>query len=92
MPEDYHITEKDTKISCHHPQCEFYGEHGLPVYTVDEAIYQHVPTIIIGTVDKVAQLPWKDNMYELFGMKNFYHEDKGFIYEEKESKRGWQEN
>lgn len=91
LPEDYHITEKEQKISCHHPQCEFYGEKGLPVYTVDEAIYQRVPTIIIGTVDKVAQLPWKDNMYELFGMKNFYHEEKGFIFEEdRESKRGWQ--
>ncbi|MGM0840269.1 MAG: DISARM system helicase DrmA [Bacillota bacterium] len=90
LPDDYHITEKTQKISCHHPQCEFHGNHGLPVYTVDEEIYSRVPTIIIGTVDKIAQLPWKDNMYELFGQKNFYHPERGFIYEEKESKRGWQ--
>ncbi|WP_138418224.1 DISARM system helicase DrmA [Aquibacillus sediminis] len=90
LPDDYHITEKTQKISCHHPQCEFYGETGLPVYTVDEEIYNQVPTILIGTVDKVAQLPWKNNMYELFGQKNFYHPEKGFKYEEKEAIRGWQ--
>lgn len=89
-PDDYHITEITQKISCHYPHCEFYGDLGLPVYTVDEEIYKKVPTIIIGTVDKVAQLPWKNNMYELFGQKNFYHPEKGFIYEDKESKRGWE--
>lgn len=88
--DDYHITEQMQKISCHHPQCEFYGDAGLPVYTVDEEIYQQVPTIIIGTVDKIAQLPWKSNMYELFGQKNFYDPEKGFAYENREHKRSWQ--
>jgi len=89
-PDDYTITEKEQKIHCHHPQCEFYGDIGFPVYTIDEEIYKRVPTIIIGTVDKIAQLPWKDNMFELFGEKNFYHKKNGFTYEEKESKRGSQ--
>ncbi|MCD8500520.1 MAG: helicase, partial [Bacillaceae bacterium] len=88
-PNDYEITEKKQRIKCNHPQCEFYGDSGLPVFTVDEEIYKQVPTIIIGTVDKIAQLPWKNNMYELFGGKNFYHEEHGFLYEEKEAKRGW---
>ncbi|NMB19025.1 MAG: helicase [Erysipelothrix sp.] len=88
--DDYEITEKEQKIKCHHPHCEFYGEDGLPVYTVDEEIYKRVPTILIGTVDKVAQLPWKSNMYELFGQKNFYHPERGFRYDEKESIRGWE--
>src|SRR5699024_10859070 len=34
--------------------------------------------------------PWKNNMYELFGQKNFYHPKKGFIYENKETKRNWE--
>lgn len=88
--DDYEITEKMQRIRCHHPQCEFYGEQGLPVYTVDEEIYKQVPTITIGTVDKIAQLPWKNNMYELFGQKNFYHPEHGFRYEDKESIRGWE--
>src|SRR5699024_6371457 len=89
-PDDYTITEKEQKIHCHHPQCEFYGDIGFPVYTIDEEISKRVPKIIIGTVDKIAQLPWKDNMLELFGEKNFYHKKNGFTYEEKESKRGSQ--
>ncbi|USK68576.1 DISARM system helicase DrmA [Peribacillus asahii] len=88
--DDYTITDKLQQIGCHYPQCNFHGGRGLPVYTVDEAIYNHVPTIIIGTVDKVAQLPWKDDMYELFGQKNFYNSDKGFIYDDKKLKRGYQ--
>ncbi|WP_078598093.1 DISARM system helicase DrmA [Evansella clarkii] len=87
--EDYEITEETQKIKCNYSYCEFYAE-GLPVYTVDEEIYKKVPTLLIGTVDKVAQLPWKNNMYELFGLKNFYHPEKGFTYENKETKRGWQ--
>src|SRR5699024_3956442 len=87
--DDYEITEKMQRIRCHHPQCEFYGEQGLPAYTVDEERYKKVPTIIIGTVDKRAQLTWKNNMHELFGRKNFYHPEHGFRYEEKESIRGW---
>jgi hypothetical protein len=87
---DYEFTKDTQKISCNHPQCNFYGTEGLPVYTVDEAIYNQVPTIIIGTVDKIAQLPWKNNMYELFGQKNFYHPVNGFSYEDKKSKRGYQ--
>lgn len=88
-PDDYEITEKYQKIRCNYSYCEFYGEEGLPVYTVDEAIYNQLPTFLIGTVDKIAQLPWKSNMYELFGMKNFYHPKHGFTYEEKETKRSW---
>lgn len=39
-----------------------------------------LPTLLIGTVDKVAQLPWKRNMHELFGNKNVYHRELGFEY------------
>jgi hypothetical protein len=87
---DYEFTKDTQKISCNQPQCNFYGENGLPVYTVDDAIYNQVPTIIIGTVDKIAQLPWKNNMSELFGQKNFYHPVTGFVYDGKKSKRGYQ--
>jgi len=40
-----------------------------PVLTVDEDIYNTVPTVIIGTVDKFAQLPLNLNMGRLLGLK-----------------------
>lgn len=87
-PEDYLISDSETQhIGCHYSSCLFYKK--LPIYTVDEAIYQHVPTLLIGTVDKIAQLPWKKDMHELFGRKNYYHPEKGFAYKMEGSKRGY---
>lgn len=87
-PEDYMYGGKDTQhIGCHNPSCLFYKK--LPIYTVDEAIYQHVPTLLIGTVDKIAQLPWKKDMYELFGQKNLFHPKKGFAYKTMGGKVGY---
>lgn len=40
---------------------------GIPVVTVDEDIYRLLPTFIIGTIDKFAQLPWNPNVRMLFG-------------------------
>ncbi|MFC4557301.1 DISARM system helicase DrmA [Virgibacillus kekensis] len=88
-PEDYEITSSNQYIRCHYSECEFSRGDGIPALTIDEAIYQHVPTILIGTVDKVAQIAWKDDMYELFGLKNQYNIKKGFIFDEN-NKRGYQ--
>lgn len=76
--EQYEITNKHQKIYCANEKCSF--KHGIPVYTVDEAIYQKLPTLLIGTVDKIAQLPWKKEMHELFGNKNLYSVEYGFKY------------
>ena len=56
---------------CPDEGCEFgkidaIGE-GIPVVTVDEDIYRLLPTFIIGTIDKFAQLPWNPNVRMLFG-------------------------
>ena len=84
---DYQIKDDTQHIRCHEPTCLFHNK--LPIYTVDEAIYQHVPTLVIGTVDKIAQLPWKKDMFELFGRKNLYHSVKGFAYKHEGGKRGY---
>jgi Helicase conserved C-terminal domain len=40
---------------------------GLPVITVDEEVYRLTPALLIGTVDKFAQLPWRPDTATLFG-------------------------
>jgi Helicase conserved C-terminal domain len=41
---------------------------GLPVLTVDEEIYRLTPSLVIATVDKLAQLPWNAATAPLFGL------------------------
>ena len=40
---------------------------GLPVITVDDEIYRFVPSMVIATADKFAQLPWQGATRALFG-------------------------
>ena len=42
-------------------------KEGLPVIVVDEEIYRRLPSILISTVDKFAQLPWEGETQMLFG-------------------------
>ena len=42
-------------------------EEGLPAVVVDEEIYRRLPTLLIATVDKFAQMPWKGATQMLFG-------------------------
>jgi hypothetical protein len=51
---------------CDDPGCDF--QEGLPLHVVDEAIYQVRPTLLIGTVDKFALLPWYPDARHLFGL------------------------
>ncbi|HZQ06526.1 MAG TPA: DISARM system helicase DrmA, partial [Anaerolineae bacterium] len=40
---------------------------GLPVLVVDEEIYRRLPALLIATVDKFAQMPWRGQVKMLFG-------------------------
>ncbi|MCS7055268.1 MAG: DISARM system helicase DrmA [Thermoflexales bacterium] len=51
---------------------------GLPVLVVDEEIYRRLPALLIATVDKFAQLPWKGETQMLFGRVNGYCPRHGF--------------
>lgn len=42
-------------------------DEGLPIVVVDEEIYRLLPTLLIATVDKFAQMPWKGATQMLFG-------------------------
>ncbi|MEJ8776743.1 helicase-related protein [Pseudogracilibacillus sp. ICA-222130] len=58
----------DNKLLIHCPDkdCHFHDE--LPIYIVDETIYEKRPTFLIGTVDKFVQLVWKPKARSLFGI------------------------
>ncbi|HWE91876.1 MAG TPA: DISARM system helicase DrmA [Pseudonocardiaceae bacterium] len=71
-------THRRTLIICADPLCPFSAmaaqlenldreRWGLPVLVVDEEIYRHPPSLLIGTVDKFAQLPWRGETATLFG-------------------------
>ncbi|NEU73109.1 helicase [Hassallia byssoidea VB512170] len=45
-------------FKCPDNACEFHKHNGLPVYVIDEDIYEKRPSLIIGTVDKFALLAW----------------------------------
>lgn len=40
---------------------------GIPVLVVDEEIYRYLPSLLIATVDKFAQMPWNPQVQMLFG-------------------------
>lgn len=42
-------------------------DEGLPIVVVDEEIYRLLPSLVIATVDKFAQMPWKGETQMLFG-------------------------
>ncbi len=53
-------------------------DEGLPIVVVDEEIYRRLPTLLIATVDKFAQMPWKGQVQMLFGRVNGYCERHGY--------------
>lgn len=51
-------------INCENAECEF-SKH-LPAYLIDEDVYDFHPSLVIGTVDKFAGLPWRAKANALF--------------------------
>jgi len=51
---------------CPDSACEF--REGLPVYVVDDDLYEKRPSLVIGTVDKFAMLAWRPEARALFGI------------------------
>ncbi|MBA4190903.1 MAG: helicase [Planctomycetaceae bacterium] len=62
---------------CKFSKTEAPGE-GLPVMVVDEEIYRRLPSLLITTVDKFAQMPWNGSVQMLFGQVDGYCERHGF--------------
>jgi hypothetical protein len=54
-------------VSCSNTACNLYG-WSLPVWAVDEDVYAFRPTLLIGTIDKFAQIVRRPNVASLFNV------------------------
>ncbi len=65
------VDTERTVTYCANDDCPFSEDdapgEGIPVVTVDDEVYRTLPTFVIGTIDKFAQLPWNPNARMLFG-------------------------
>ncbi len=58
-------------VSCSNESCaNQYPFNDLPFLTVDDQIYDEVPSLLIGTVDKFAQITRNKNCGKLFGVNS----------------------
>lgn len=76
--------EERVKIFCSDDSCPFapaneWGLDGIPAHTVDDQIYRHMPSLVIATVDKFAQMAWNGRIQSLFGRAQWRCERHGFI-------------
>jgi hypothetical protein len=66
----YSDLTREVRPQCENDSCVLGKSLGKwPIITIDEDIYRVRPTLLIGTVDKFAQLPRKSEIGNLFGFK-----------------------
>jgi len=72
-----------TFLHCPDRDCDFNRrnspDEGIPVVTVDEEIYRLLPTFLLATVDKFAQMPWRGEVQALFGRVRVKCERHGWL-------------
>lgn len=52
---------------CPDTSCDFSARSfPLPLYVIDEDVYENMPSLVIGTVDKFAMIAWKSETKALF--------------------------
>ena len=77
---------KQCRVYCPNKQCTFSktgkNDTNLPVLVVDEDVYKRCPSLLIGTVDKFAQMARKWETGAIFGRVNKYCQKHGFVTDE----------
>ena len=54
------------ELFCPHESCFFNQQGKLPIQIIDEELYACPPTLLFGTVDKFAMIPWKKDIGAFF--------------------------
>jgi hypothetical protein len=63
---NYEIVDRAwMRVACGTDTCAF--RNGLPVHIIDSDVYSNRPSLVIGTVDKFAMMPWKREVGSLLG-------------------------
>jgi hypothetical protein len=62
---------------CANPLCKF-PDGRIPVYVIDNEIYRYLPTVLVGTLDKLAGIGNQRKMAQIFGDIDGYCREHGF--------------
>lgn len=71
------VTQTRLLHRCSQSDCEF-PEGRIPVYVVDNEIYRYLPTVLVGTIDKLAGIGNQRKMAQIFGDIDGYCKLHGF--------------
>lgn len=61
----YRMAGRHFYMHCPHEDCDFTKR--LPIQIIDEELYETPPTLLFGTVDKFAMMPWDSRINTFFG-------------------------
>jgi len=62
------FSSKQFSFVCPDTRCDFGGPgKNLPIYVIDEQLYESSPSLLLSTVDKFALLPWTDGPQKFLG-------------------------
>lgn len=67
--------------NCESEDCPWHRKK-LPVWTVDNNVYDHQPSLVIGTIDKFAQVARNPRTPQLFGLGSSYRQPDLIIQDE----------
>ncbi|KXK06604.1 MAG: helicase family protein with metal-binding cysteine cluster [Acidobacteria bacterium OLB17] len=76
-------TPSSVHLVCPDTACDFSARSfPLPLYVIDEDIYEKTPSLVIGTVDKFAMIVWKPETKNLFGKGGTHHSPPELIVQD----------
>lgn len=69
-------------FQCPDKECAFGPGELLPLFVVDDDVYAAAPSLLIGTVDKFATLPWRPEARSLFALDSQTHTPPDLIIQD----------
>ncbi|MCR3922072.1 MAG: helicase-related protein [Firmicutes bacterium] len=76
----YSMRDGHFYMFCPQEECDFTAR--LPIQIIDEELYRNPPTLLFGTVDKFAMLPWDGRVGAFFAVDGNYRAPELIIQDE----------